>query len=239
MPVPMMAGSTSGVDSKLIEDVPDLTRKMSSTTEGSSDGGSQKQLDAGAAPFYPMGHDQVAAYDERAYHMPWDHWDPQMEHAQMGMMGMSHNESPQRPHGRWESERHWDRWEREPQPEKTTEKNTERQRAMVASTLKAASRKPAHHAPPVDLAELHRQILEGKEITPGESTPRFPPKGAQKSVFDVKLDDDTPSGAQTPPQMSPMSALFLKAPPGLDPPPSLFSTSAPQAPPMPRFMKMP
>jgi hypothetical protein len=110
---------------------------------------------------------------------------------------------------------------------------------MVASTLKAASRKPAHHAPPVDLAELHRQILEGKEITPGESTPRFPPNGAHKSVFDIKLDDDTPTGAQTPPQMSPMSALFLKAPPGLDAPPSLFSTSAPQAPPMPRFMQMP
>jgi hypothetical protein len=176
-----------------------------------------------------MGHDQVDAYQI--------YWDHQKEKAEMAMANRQRQTySPPRPPlvkdaVPWEPERPRERkWQPErDQPDNAT---TNRQRKMVAMTLKAAARVPAHHAPPVDLAELHRQILAGKSPTPGDSTPRFPPNGAQKSVFDLKLEDESPEGTRTPPQMSPMSALFLKPPPGLEAPKSLFNAPAP---PMPRF----
>lgn len=54
----------------------------------------------------------------------------------------------------------------------------EKQRALVAACVKARSRPLTHTAPPQNLAEMHRRIMEGQaasEKKNDELTPRFPP----------------------------------------------------------------
>lgn len=58
----------------------------------------------------------------------------------------------------------------------------EKQRALVAACVKARSRPLTHSAPPTNLADMHRRILEAangsdepKRASQDELTPRFPP----------------------------------------------------------------
>lgn len=53
----------------------------------------------------------------------------------------------------------------------------EKQRALVAACVKARSRPLTHTAPPQNLAEMHRRIIEGQSATDKKDdlTPRFPP----------------------------------------------------------------
>jgi hypothetical protein len=91
----------------------------------------------------------------------------------------------------------------------------EKQRALVAACVKARSRPLTHTAPPQNLAEMHRRIIEGQSATEkkDELTPRFPPANVFSAPSEEPMPSSGPAVASDLPRILGRSAQTLNISP--------------------------